>query len=355
MYINPITSTAFEFITHLTIAGGASFSASELFTLSRLKNLGVLEIIQPQDSQEAAVFPRVTDSIVREWSSQVAGGAFPCLRVLRIWGEDFTTHRSLEYVNRFPALSIYDVAGRKDDWPYIDAQHPGWISKIELCDHEEKWADQRLRKTLAQLGGPDSRSDEIFVQDCKSALEKPGQQVAFVPADQVPKTVGALSDQDSLGNYHRRVTVGIWAYVLYSQVGKLWADCDLRDQGVHIEEMASVDQFIIPSLPFASITLGHVAYSKATATKTVSRLPSSSDEEDDMLTWREWNAKDDAHWTFIRPSLRLPVRHVAPTVSVPQKRRSDDKHLPRRPKGRKLQGVDELLSQFTTPSVGRSS
>lgn len=136
IYIVPLKSPTSDFIVHLTIASGVSFPAADLFVLPTMPNLCVLEVLQPQDSQQAILFPRVNDSIVREWSQ--CTNPFPSLRALRIWGEDFTTFRSLAYVTRFPALRIFDVTGLRTDWRKRDAQHPAWIrSDIEQLVEDE--------------------------------------------------------------------------------------------------------------------------------------------------------------------------------------------------------------------------
>ncbi len=51
---------------------------AELLQLVQLTNLAVLEVIQPSDEANSWSFPRVNDSIVREWST--TPGAFPLLR-----------------------------------------------------------------------------------------------------------------------------------------------------------------------------------------------------------------------------------------------------------------------------------
>lgn len=119
-----MTSASFDFIAHLTISRGATFQVTELLRLSSMQNLGVLEIIQPSDAEEAADFPRVSDRVVRAWSE--TPDPFPSLRVLRIWGNDFTTSKSLEYVTNFPALAVYDVAGRDEDWDLDSINHTEW-------------------------------------------------------------------------------------------------------------------------------------------------------------------------------------------------------------------------------------
>lgn len=49
----------------------------------------------------------------------------------------------------------------------------------------------------------------------------------------------------------------VWGMILYSQIGKLWRDQDLQAKGVTIDRVPIIgDQFVAPSLPYASLRLG---------------------------------------------------------------------------------------------------
>ncbi|KAI1322879.1 hypothetical protein F5Y16DRAFT_385076 [Xylariaceae sp. FL0255] len=113
--ILPLTSCTFDFLTHLVITDTARADTHDLLKLGQLKNLAVFEIMQPYaDPEVFDNFPRLTDSIVREWAR--LPNPFPVLRILRVWGYDFTTFQSTQYLNCFPSLVLYDVAGYPDDW-----------------------------------------------------------------------------------------------------------------------------------------------------------------------------------------------------------------------------------------------
>jgi hypothetical protein len=219
---------------------------------------------------------------------------------------------------------------------------------MELCDHEEKWADQRLRVTLSRLRGFESMSDDFFIQDYKCALSGKGREITFVPTDQITKLIGPVRNKRVFGKFtSRRVNVGMWGYILYAQLGKLWADGDLRAQGVQTKDMVTLDEeFILPSLPFASVTLGQLGVGEAAA---------AADAQEYTAALRASRKRaEDAHWTFLRPEPWVQGR--APTMPapvLPQKRKSEDGNQGRRPKGIKLQGMDVLLSQFTTLDPGQ--
>ncbi|KAH0556023.1 hypothetical protein GP486_006037 [Trichoglossum hirsutum] len=109
-YVKPIVSESFHWITHLSISN-VIFSRSELVNLSKLVNIGALDILAsprfPQISRDT-----MEDGIVRAWSRAAAEeGAFPKLRVLMLRYHTEVTPRSLEYINSFPSLMLYNVTG----------------------------------------------------------------------------------------------------------------------------------------------------------------------------------------------------------------------------------------------------
>lgn len=112
-YVQPLVSNTFEFLAHLTITGQPKGNTHELIQLVQLKNLAVFEFIRADEEDELWSI-LLTDSILREWSKMP--DPFPVLRVLRIWANDCTTTHSLRYINAFPSLVLYDVAGKKRDW-----------------------------------------------------------------------------------------------------------------------------------------------------------------------------------------------------------------------------------------------
>ncbi|KAK8044821.1 hypothetical protein PG993_004845 [Apiospora rasikravindrae] len=113
-FLNPIRSPDATFLVRLTISHGASFAKYEMLALAGLENLCTLSIMSPELGSNRCTFPRVDDRLVREWS--LLRRPFPSLRALRIWGNDFTTFRSLDHVLAFPVLEVYNVAGKHTDW-----------------------------------------------------------------------------------------------------------------------------------------------------------------------------------------------------------------------------------------------
>ncbi|KAI9816512.1 MAG: hypothetical protein M1827_001644 [Pycnora praestabilis] len=107
-YIKSITSSIW--ITYLTLSD-IEFTRVELLNISDLTNLGALKIDNHCFTREDTS-PGVDDSIVRAWGRAAADtGAFTKLRVLMLRNQPDITGRSLEYLNYFPALTIYNVPG----------------------------------------------------------------------------------------------------------------------------------------------------------------------------------------------------------------------------------------------------
>ncbi|KAI1294457.1 hypothetical protein F5Y03DRAFT_399544 [Xylaria venustula] len=140
-YIEPLGSETFCFLTHLIIAGNIRSPPPDLSQLVELKNLAVLEII---DHGGGKLFPRLTDSVLQQWSTRP--GAFPVLRILRVWGEGQTTKQSLRYIHTFPSLVMYDIARRRRDWEGIgrdtrttthqtseEAAGSSWTATRQVC------------------------------------------------------------------------------------------------------------------------------------------------------------------------------------------------------------------------------
>ncbi|KAK6850919.1 hypothetical protein PG987_000553 [Apiospora arundinis] len=114
VFLGPLRSPRTTFLVVLTISHGALFEKSEMLAMAGLENLCILSIISPGLGTERSTFPRVDDRLVREWS--LLPRPFPSLKVLRIWGDDFVTIRSLEHILAFPHLEAYNIAGNHIDW-----------------------------------------------------------------------------------------------------------------------------------------------------------------------------------------------------------------------------------------------
>jgi hypothetical protein len=105
--ITPITSTSLQWITFLTISGPTDHLRSGLINLTKLVNLGALDIHNGNPTGSAN--PAVTDSLVRAWGrAALADGAFPILKVLMLRNHDCITAQTLEYISDFPRLAIFN-------------------------------------------------------------------------------------------------------------------------------------------------------------------------------------------------------------------------------------------------------
>ncbi|KAI0474995.1 hypothetical protein GGR56DRAFT_490425 [Xylariaceae sp. FL0804] len=267
-YTKPITSASFAFIAHLQLMAGAIFNTHELLSLTQLRNLGVLEIIQPQEDEWKEKFPRVTDSVIREWASQRE--PFPVLRILKVWGNDFTTPKSVRYLSSFPALKVYDVAGREDDWAETGSGNPaktgrelGWqFNRITLSHLRTlKFIDHNLRKRFTK--------DPLWPAvgfKAPQPLNYTGR-TAFVrtfPADRnfwdLLPVWKAACPLWSAGWRPRKMEdwrPGLWGFFRFCEVGTSTHDGDLLRQGVSLfNQTEAFDGLSLPPLPYITLCLG---------------------------------------------------------------------------------------------------
>lgn len=129
VYLAPLQSHNFAFISHLRIAGTCLIKAEELLHLPKwANNLGLLELIEPSD--EGAPFPRLSDRLFKAWSLHDV--PFPKLKGIRLSTHSSITKHSLQYLTQFPALVMLDITSEKKTWvhPKSLASTLGWI----YCD-----------------------------------------------------------------------------------------------------------------------------------------------------------------------------------------------------------------------------
>ncbi|KAI1150404.1 hypothetical protein F4825DRAFT_14335 [Nemania diffusa] len=272
-YIEPLVSSTFDFLTHLTITGAVRCAPPELLQLVQLKTLAVLEIVQlPDDGSDGWTPVRLTDSIVREWST--SPDPFPVLRVLRIWGEDQTTAHSLRYITAFPSLVFYDIAGRRQDWVNSSRQ-PGW-----KCKGSRTWT-QYQRDTLSRhfsflpkgvpVAQPKSSSsavvtkiddvlDAIFEDDSTELL--PIQRSNHNTHVEMSNKPGNHSFLLCLRWSHLEslIASNFWGFLMYCQIGTLSLDRDLLSQGLDIGERAfALKSLVLPPRPMLNLILTELA------------------------------------------------------------------------------------------------
>ncbi|KAI5919748.1 hypothetical protein F4810DRAFT_474158 [Camillea tinctor] len=251
-YTNPLSSTSLDFIAHLTLTGTVSFNTHEILSLAQLKNLGVLEIIQPADPSSAATFPRVTDSIVREWASQP--DPFPILRIMRIWGNDFTTAKSLRYMSKFPALVLYDVSGRSKDWKNVE-KTSDWEPRGDI------WSDvldRSIRRYLSILRAGDIYHTWDKGLDHRKLIIR--RMLAIFLRESLPAVDLAQLDRNRDQGMRVEASQGltsfdVWGFLLYSLLGRVIANQDLLPEGLP-DRIVDIFGTILPPRPYASLGLG---------------------------------------------------------------------------------------------------
>lgn len=272
-YTQPLTSLSADFIAHLVISGGCEFTTNEMLCLAEMRNLGVLEFLQPAD-ELGSVFPEITDRLVRGWTEME--DPFPLLRVLRIWGDQSTTQQSFQWVSRFPALALYDVMGSREDWkrPDESAREYGW----ELAEPASRLEDSLLRylMLLAPEGETGLQRHKEMARSIDSDLvalcSDSRSAVKFVERGQAPELLDYLTDAAKVqtpswdidasarGSHScRGVAFEAWAFWLYAFIGQLHQDRDLEALGERSGSQAVAGPFVLPSKPMACLSLGHTA------------------------------------------------------------------------------------------------
>ncbi|KAI1207453.1 uncharacterized protein F4807DRAFT_178629 [Annulohypoxylon truncatum] len=319
-FTKPLMSKPFDFIVHLTLAGNeVCFENHELLSLTKLKNLGVLEIVQPRPLQDASNFPRVNDSVLRQWA--ITKDAFPLLRVLRIWGDYFTTRRTLSYLDRFPSLRVYDVAGLKNDWRDA-AAGPSWkmmsyqwgwtllesISEIiESLSTSSIYGD--TSKAYSLMAYWDSGVDNDLLRELELFSAVVERIVDDEEAARLRESILPDKYQTYDFNYYLkqgkagdRTGRWVWGYMLYCHIGRLTGNKDLVEQGMHDpRESFVIDDNLIPPRPYIELNIG--------------------DFED-----TDKRGKFQSHCTFTRaieqPSKKRPASPADPTPSPAPKKPS---------------------------------
>ncbi|KAM4057950.1 succinyl-3-ketoacid-coenzyme a transferase [Hirsutella rhossiliensis] len=270
-YTQPLTCLSTDFITHLVISGGCDFSTNELLCLADVKNLGVLELIQPADEVHA-IFPHANDRLIRGWTEM--DDPFPLLRILRIWGDQSTTQESLRWVSKFPRLALYDVLGSREDWrgPMGHVVDGGWEMSIVMPGPK----DSLLRDLMLFAPLQDTRSHRDLARtvdlDLVSLSNDSRCAVKFVADRKAPSLLDYLTDTAKVNapawhtaaaaaSSDARSCHGVafepWAFWLYSLIGQLTHDNDMTSRGIQADVQAVVGPFVLPSKPFASLYLGH--------------------------------------------------------------------------------------------------
>jgi len=192
---------------------------------------------------------------------------FPLLRVLRIWGEDFTTHRSLQYLSAFPSLAVYDVAGHRDDWPKAANVPQGWCrghgnswsdqtnalrSMVDICGSLSGGSAAASAMKMALAGSSHQQDVEGHLDACarllacddlgsmpiqtEGAQQTHGDDLTLVPpthpiansmkAKVKPNTDARKSQPERLEPLSDQKTKDLWGFLTYCSVGEVSGDAD---------------------------------------------------------------------------------------------------------------------------------
>lgn len=284
-YTESLTSETFDFLTHLTITGMVRCDTTELLQLVQLKNLAVLEIVQ-QAEDESGVWegPRLTDSIVREWSR--SPNPFPLLRVLRVWGHDHTTINSLRYITAFPSLVLYDVAGRKRDWPEKSEQF-GWKSKRKTWKTDMGYTFFQHYRLLAK-GMPEDRlkPDPVAVVNTNidlRAIRHGEKGLTPLSRDNYEAYERIFEADTNRPTYYTNMPLSfetdcicsphtgtsawlrhnnLWGFFMCCRIGTFASNQDQLAQGPELQRAFSQVKVVLPPRPMLQLVLGDVPFNR---------------------------------------------------------------------------------------------
>lgn len=320
VYTEPLISKNFDFIASLSI--GVVCSVVELVQLTKINNLGILEIINPDPWGKTS--SGVGDVVLRAWSREAdKNGAFSVLRILRLWNHKDLTGKSLQYIKSFPALALFDVrdCGFGSDlnsdlkWEF-EAEKLGWVTihDTNVLNVLEDKCNERHKKmsagfymgyqlperrfTRALWPGSRVRRAERF--DVRSFFDQSQRSFDNNPsngsnlwatnsAKWLDKLKKELAEGDELWDslswdiYWNTGDKELWetSYAAcWARVGEIREDRDLEMAGVRgIEKLTFVGPYLVSPVPMAYIRLGDVHESwglwDATSTKL---LPKSLEE-----------------------------------------------------------------------------
>ncbi|KAH6677777.1 hypothetical protein F5X68DRAFT_157007 [Plectosphaerella plurivora] len=340
-YTKPLESASLDFLSYINIGGFCSFDTHELMALSDLRNLVVLEIIQPSDEMRA-VFPRTTDRLVRGWSEKT--DPFPLLRVLRIWGDESTSENSLQYLGAFPSLMLYDVNGARSAWENIDSMAPqnGW----KVAEPLQGLQDSLLWYLM--LFSPMNEDNPAKLRDIARNIDEglinfcldDSRSIGVVPAQDAPPMMQHIEDaaKSSLPMYLDGPTGSsqacktfpfeTWAFFLASCLGQATNDSDLQQNGAAPKQQTVAEKLILPSKPMACLQLGHcgragispaVAYVRrglfATARYTLHKMPAGKATA---------GTADQRTANFMKPEAQFSSVETGLRLNRKKRRRMDD-------------------------------
>lgn len=293
-YTEPLTSLPTDFISHLVLSGGCEFRTNDLLCLTDMNNLGVLEIIQPDYPLHLPSFPEVTDRLIRGWTEKV--NPFPLLRVLKIWGDQFITKESLQWVSKFPSLAFYEVRAPARHWPENRSEYKveyDWelgtlclpddyclvynLQTLASAEFDQTYRYSKAKRPctgrrIPAKGNINVYADRNIHSDLYGTCSNSQCALKVVKNDQTPRLMDYIAEQnkditrstlkerhdqqDAFETCHDAIfeISGFW---LYSLIGQLSHDRDLKANGVSIEDGVVAGPLVLPSKQYVSLFLGH--------------------------------------------------------------------------------------------------
>ncbi|KAH8167648.1 hypothetical protein CIB48_g554 [Xylaria polymorpha] len=362
-YVQPLVSNTFEFLAHLTITGQPKGNTHELIQLVQLKNLAVFEFIRADEEDELWSI-LLTDSILREWSKMP--DPFPVLRVLRIWANDCTTTHSLRYINAFPSLVLYDVAGKKRDWAER-GEKSVWKSRkrtwaVEL-DHTIDEHFHLLEEDITDNQWKRRPRVSTNTFDLSHALGQHETELARFPRDdyeayhdicktnkgmQTPLSSPAIESLHSacLWPSSSMVSESLWGFLIYCHIGRLILDRDLLAQGLEIRENAfTLKETVLPPRPMVHLVLGDKDYD-----------PQGRTEDMGWGKYTDLNyvirphirERFETQLTFIRKDYHLQKKKSSTTMGSESAKRTPDVPSASHRPVKKRRDVSSILDSFNT-------
>jgi hypothetical protein len=252
------------------------FLVPDLVKLHTLKNLVALEIIGVGKPNNLVV----SDRLIRAWSSAAESeGAFPILRILKLWQHPLLTNTSLSWIDSFPSLAIYDVTGcgfdRKES---MKTRPTGWnpIIDANLLQRLEAACVERAKVMRANLG----KSSNAFRKSFTRQLSEEAP-ISLIPRAKIPdfvtrdgteqsKKISSGSEQPSrpLSGGAQAQTWESSIYMKVCKIGELRNDGDLKRADIEIGDQPIAGNELICPLPVVSLRLGPTPLSQLLCTDT---------------------------------------------------------------------------------------
>lgn len=290
-YTATLASIHFDFLASLSLT--TTFPVPQLVKLSSIKNLAILEIVHtPRHGAQSGI----SDRLIRAWHrAALDEGAFPVLRILKLWNHKEVTETSLTYLNSFPILALFDVRSCSfDTRSRALARTLGWRSTLDvdvLSFFEAMCVERAVIKRathekdpLLIRRAPSYQLDEESIvtriprADVTAFITSPAFSVSKETADAIVhwdgwQRIGDLSEERYPDTSFKEVRWGVtnqhffnkshsletWdflTYTIFSRIGQLRSDRDLKRAGVNIGEQVVVNDELANSVPMAALRLG---------------------------------------------------------------------------------------------------